>query len=153
MSDAPAPDASPPPPDIENPNDKPLPDEMSGAMAVLDITLESMSPKRVVATMPVTPRHHQPFGVLHGGVSVLLAESAVSIGAYLAAPAGKNAVGVEINANHLRPMRRGQVTAEATPLHVGRTTQVWQVDIRNDDGKRVCVSRCTVAIVDAPEKP
>jgi uncharacterized protein (TIGR00369 family) len=118
-------------------------------MRVLDIELTTLTPDRVEATMPVTPRHHQPFGLLHGGVSVLLAESAVSIGAYLAAPAGKHAVGVEINANHLRPMTEGRVTAEATPIHVGRTTQVWQVMLRNEDDKPVCVSRCTVAVVDA----
>lgn len=136
-------------PYIENPHAKPLPDEMGGAMQVMDIDLTVLTPKRVEAVMPVTPRHHQPFGLLHGGVSVLLAESVVSIGAYLAAPAGKHAVGVEINANHLRPMTDGTVTAEARPLHVGRSTHVWQVDICNEAGQRVCISRCTVAIVDA----
>lgn len=141
--------ASPSAPHVENPHNKPLPDEIGGAVRVMDIELTALTPKRVEAVMPVTPRHHQPFGLLHGGVSVLLAESVVSIGAYLAAPAGKHAVGIEINANHLRPMSEGTVTAEAKPLHVGRSTHVWQVDIRNEAGKRVCVSRCTVAIVDA----
>jgi len=140
---------SPSAPHVENPHNKPLPDEIGGAVRVMDIELTVLTPERVEAVMPVTPRHHQPFGLLHGGVSVLLAESVVSIGAYLAAPAGKHAVGVEINANHLRPMSEGTVTAEAKPLHVGRSTHVWQVDIRNEAGKRVCVSRCTVAIVDA----
>lgn len=135
---------------IENPHEKPLPEEITGAVREMDITLTVMTPERVVATMPVTPRHHQPFGLLHGGVSVLLAESIVSFGAYLASPPGKHAVGVEINANHLRPVVDGTVTAEATPVHVGRSTQVWRVDIRNEADKPVCVSRCTVAVVDAP---
>lgn len=97
--------------------------------------------------MPVTEKHHQPFGVLHGGVSVVLAESVASIGAYLAAPEGHVAMGIEINANHIRAVREGTVTAVATPVHRGRSTHVWQVEIRGAQGKLVCVSRCTLAIV------
>nr|WP_245846199.1 hotdog fold thioesterase [Longibacter salinarum] len=126
---------------------KPIPDSMGGAAELLDIEVVEMSEDRVVATMPVTPKHHQPFGVLHGGVSVVLAESVASIGAYLAAPDGYVAMGIEINANHIRAVRDGTVTAVATPVHRGRSTQVWQVEIKGANDKLVCVSRCTLAIV------
>jgi uncharacterized protein (TIGR00369 family) len=128
-------------------SDKPIPESMGGAAELLDIEIEEMSGDRVVATMPVTEKHHQPFGVLHGGVSVVLAESVASIGAYLAAPEGYVAMGIEINANHIRAVREGTVTAVATPVHRGRSTQVWQVRITGDNDKLVCVSRCTLAIV------
>ena len=107
------------------------------------------SAERVVATMPVEPRHHQPFGYLPGGASVALAESVASIGAYLAAPEGHSAFGQEINANHLRSLREGLLTATGTPIHVGRTSQVWGVEIRDQDGRMICVSRCTLAVVPA----
>ncbi len=105
------------------------------------------SAERVVATMPVEPRHHQPLGYLHGGATVALAETVASVGAYLAAPDGFTAFGQEINANHLRPMREGQLTATGTPFHVGTTSQVWSVEVRDDAGRLVCVSRCTLAVV------
>jgi uncharacterized protein (TIGR00369 family) len=127
--------------------DKPIPDSMGGAAELLDIEIIEMSDEKVVATMPVTKKHHQPFGVLHGGVSVVLAESVASVGAYLAAPDGFVAMGIEINANHIRAVREGMVTAVATPVHRGRSTQVWQVEITGDNDKLICVSRCTLAIV------
>ena len=127
--------------------DKPIPDSMGGAAELLDIEIIEMSDEKVVATMPVTKKHHQPFGVLHGGVSVVLAESVASVGAYLAAPEGFVAMGIEINANHIRAVREGTVTAVATPVHRGRSTQVWQVEITGDNDKLICVSRCTLAIV------
>jgi uncharacterized protein (TIGR00369 family) len=127
--------------------DKPIPDSMGGAAELLDIEIVEMSDEKVVATMPVTPKHHQPFGVLHGGVSVVLAESVASVGAYLAAPDGFVAMGIEINANHIRAVREGTVTAVATPVHRGRSTQVWQVEITGENDKLICVSRCTLAIV------
>ncbi|HHP7237876.1 hotdog fold thioesterase [Longibacter sp.] len=120
---------------------------MGGAAELLDIEIVEMSDEKVVATMPVTKKHHQPFGVLHGGVSVVLAESVASVGAYLAAPDGFVAMGIEINANHIRAVREGTVTAVATPVHRGRSTQVWQVEITGDNDKLICVSRCTLAIV------
>lgn len=123
-------------------------DGLGGVAELLDIKIEEASPERVSATMPVTPDHHQPFGVLHGGVSVVLAESAASIGAHLAAPSGRTAVGIEVNANHVRSVREGQLSATATPLHTGRTTQVWTVEIRDEDDQLVCASRCTLAVVD-----
>lgn len=113
----------------------------------LGIEIVEAGPDRVVATMPVEPRHHQPLGYLHGGASVALAETVASVGAYLAAPEGHTAFGMEINANHLRPVREGTLTATATPVAVGRTTQVWQADLRDERGRLVCVSRCTLAVV------
>ncbi len=126
---------------------KDLPDDLGGVAGLLDIDLVETGPERVTATMPVTPKHHQPFGVLHGGVSVVLAETVASIGAYLAAPEGHSAVGMEVNANHVRSVQKGRLAAVATPLHTGRTTHVWDVKIHHEGEKLVCVSRCTMAIV------
>jgi uncharacterized protein (TIGR00369 family) len=128
--------------------EKSLPDDLGGAAGLLDIELVDTSPERVTATMPVTPRHHQPFGMLHGGVSVLLAETVASIGAYLAAPENHTAVGLEVNANHVRSVREGRVVAVGTPLHTGRTTHVWEVKLHHEGEKLICVSRCTLAIVE-----
>ncbi len=118
---------------------------------VLDIKLVSAEKDRVVATMPIGPNHRQQVGYLHGGVSVVLAESLASLGSVLNIDADKQmAFGLEINANHLRPKRDGFLTGVATPIHRGRTTHVWDVQISDENGKLVCVSRCTVAIVDRP---
>jgi 1,4-dihydroxy-2-naphthoyl-CoA hydrolase len=114
----------------------------------LEIEVLEASPEKVVATMPVQPKVHQPFGLLHGGASVALAESVASVGAFLSvADQGMTAVGLEINANHLRGVRDGLVTATATPIHKGRSTHVWQVEIKDANGKMVCISRCTLAII------
>ena len=102
---------------------------------------------RCVAMMPVEPRHHQPLGYLHGGASVALAETVASVGAYMAAPDGMTAFGQEINANHLRPKRDGTLTATAVPVYQGRSSQVWTVEITDERGKLVCISRCTLAVV------
>jgi 1,4-dihydroxy-2-naphthoyl-CoA hydrolase len=133
--------------DSDASTDKALPDDLGGVAGLLDIELVETSPERVTATMPVTPNHHQPFGVLHGGVSVVLAESVASVGGYLAAPEGYTAVGMEVNANHVRSVKKGRLAAVATPLHTGSTTHVWDVKIRHEGEKLVCVSRCTLAIV------
>jgi len=122
--------------------------QRGGLSTTLGIELQELTPQRVVATMPVTPQHHQPFGFLHGGASVALAETVASIGSYLNCAPGKGAFGLEINANHVRPVRDGVLTATATPLHVGRTTHVWDVKITDECDRLVCVSRCTVAVVD-----
>ena len=90
---------------------------------------------------------------LQGGVSVVLAESAASTGANLHCPPGKSAVGQEINANHVRTKRSGMLRAVAVPLHVGRTSQVWSIEIRDEQAKLVCVSRCTLAVIDTPPDP
>jgi 1,4-dihydroxy-2-naphthoyl-CoA hydrolase len=100
------------------------------------------------ATMPVDARTHQPYGLLHGGASVVLAETLGSTAGNLCVdPASWMCVGLEINANHLRAERSGVVTGRATAVHVGRSTQVWDISIHNAAGKRVCVSRLTLAVV------
>ncbi len=115
----------------------------------LGIEYVETEPGRVVMTMPVDERHHQPLGFLHGGASVVLAETVATTGAWLNCPEGKVAFGSEINASHLRPKREGTLTAVGTPVQVGKTNQVWEVEIRDEEGKPVCVSRCRLAVVDA----
>jgi uncharacterized protein (TIGR00369 family) len=120
--------------------------ERETLVQTLGIQMLEASPQKVVAELEVTPKVHQPFGFLHGGASVALAETVASIGAYLAAPEGYTSFGLEINANHLRSIQSGKITATATPLHSGRTTAVWNIEIRDEQGRLVCVSRCTLAI-------
>ncbi len=100
--------------------------------------------------LPVDWKVHQPYGILHGGVSALLAESAASFGAALAAEPGRSVVGIELNASHLRPVRDGHLTAEATPVRVGRTVQVWRISLTDDDGRAICEARCTLSVLGAP---
>ncbi|MCL4688138.1 MAG: hotdog fold thioesterase [Burkholderiales bacterium] len=120
-------------------------------LATLGIEVTEATRERVVATMPVGPRVHQPFGLLHGGASVALAETVASTAAWMNVDqAAEIVVGIEINANHLRAKRDGVVTATATPLHVGRRTQVWDVRIADEEGRLVCASRCTLAVVPKP---
>lgn len=102
------------------------------------------------ARMPVDERTMQPMGLLHGGASAALAETVGGAAAYLCVEEGTICVGLEINANHLRPAQRGWVSARATCLHLGRTTQVWQIMIRDEQERLVCVSRLTVAVQNAP---
>ncbi len=99
--------------------------------------------------MPVDARTRQPLGILHGGASVLLAETLVSFAATFAVGPGKSCVGMEINANHLRPVSDGWVTGTTRPISLGRRTQVWETRITDDSGKLVCISRCTVAVIEA----
>jgi 1,4-dihydroxy-2-naphthoyl-CoA hydrolase len=120
---------------------------MEGLNQTLEVELVEATRERVVMRMPVTERHRQPWGFLHGGASVSLAESAATVGAFLNCPAGMGAFGQQINANHLRPLREGVLTATATPLHVGRTSQVWEIKIRDEREKLICVSLCTLAVV------
>lgn len=115
----------------------------------LGIEYVETEPGRVVMTMPVDERHRQPLGYLHGGASVVLAETVATTGAWLNCPPGKAAFGSEINASHLRPKREGTLTAVGTPVQVGKTNQVWDVEIHDEKGKPVCVSRCRLAVVDA----
>lgn len=119
------------------------------ALNVLGIRLTEATRDRVVATMAITSHHHQPMGYLHGGVSVLLAESVASWGSILNIDADRQmAFGLEINANHLRPKREGVLTAVAIPIHRGRTTHIWDIRITDENDKLICVSRCTVAVVE-----
>jgi 1,4-dihydroxy-2-naphthoyl-CoA hydrolase len=118
---------------------------------ILDIKLITAEKEKVVATMPIGPNHRQQVGYLHGGISVVLAESVASLGTVLNIDADKQmAFGLEINANHIRPKRDGQLTAVATPIHRGRTTHIWDIKLTDENDKLVCISRCTVAVVDRP---
>jgi 1,4-dihydroxy-2-naphthoyl-CoA hydrolase len=117
----------------------------------LGIEFTGLGPDHLVARMPVDARTRQPLGILHGGASVLLAETLVSFAATFAAGPGKSCVGMEINANHLRPVTDGWVTGTTRPISLGRRTQVWETRITDDSGRLVCVSRCTVAVMDAAQ--
>lgn len=125
-----------------------LMDTRGTIMEALDIETVLVSPDRVVCTMPVNEKTRQPFGLLHGGASLVLAETAASIGTYaLIDQEHEIAVGMEINANHVRSVTDGKVTAVATPLHKGRSTMVWDIKITDEQDRLVCVSRCTMAII------
>jgi 1,4-dihydroxy-2-naphthoyl-CoA hydrolase len=102
----------------------------------------------IIGTMPVDERTKQPLGLLHGGASVVLAETLGSVAASLILdPARQYAVGLEINANHIKSAKSGKVTGKCSPIHVGKGTHVWQIEIKNDEGQLVCVSRITMAIL------
>ena len=105
----------------------------------------------IIARMPVDHRTHQPFGLLHGGASVVLAETIGSLASYLTLPdpTKQQAVGLDINANHIRGVKNGWVYGKATPIHIGRSTHVWEIKITNEAGKLVCISRLTMAIISA----
>jgi 1,4-dihydroxy-2-naphthoyl-CoA hydrolase len=114
----------------------------------LGITITSLEKGKVIATMPVDERTRQPFGLLHGGASVALAETVASIGAYELVDKETEAVaGLEINANHVRGKREGTVTATATVLHQGKTTMVWDIKIVDEEDQLICISRCTMAVL------
>jgi uncharacterized protein (TIGR00369 family) len=118
-------------------------------LEALGIQIIELGPERAVATMPVNEATKQPAGILHGGASVALAETIASVGTYnLIDQKNQMAVGLEINANHIRSKHDGIVTATAIPLHKGRTTMVWEIKITDEDGKLVCISRCTMAVID-----
>jgi 1,4-dihydroxy-2-naphthoyl-CoA hydrolase len=118
------------------------------AIGHLGIELTEIGNDHLVGRMPVDQRTRQPFGILHGGASVVLAETLVSCAATFVAAPGKACVGMEINANHLRPVSSGWVTGTARPVSLGRRSQVWEVRIVDDNDKLVCISRCTLAVVD-----
>jgi 1,4-dihydroxy-2-naphthoyl-CoA hydrolase len=115
----------------------------------LDIRVTEIGPDYLRATMPVNSHTHQPQGILHGGASVALAETVGSLAANLCLDMTKYvAVGQEINANHLRPASSGLVTGTARPYHIGGKSQVWGIEIRDENDKLVCVSRITMAVVE-----
>ena len=118
----------------------------------LGIRFTEVGPDFLRGTMPVDERTRQPFGLLHGGASVLLAETLGSLAANLCLdPARELAVGLDINANHLRAVQSGEVTGTATPLHIGRTTQVWEIRIVTEKNELSCIARLTMAVV--PRRP
>ncbi len=113
----------------------------------LGIEFTEVGPDFLRARMPVDERTRQPLGILHGGASVTLAETLGSLAGIMCVEEGWTAVGLEINANHVRAVREGWVTGECRPVHVGRSTQVWQIEIRDEMRRLVCTSRMTLAIV------
>lgn len=114
----------------------------------LGIEITQLEKGKVVATMPVDERTRQPFGILHGGASVALAETVASVGAYeLVDQESEVVAGLEINANHVRSKSNGVVTAVGTVLHQGKTTQVWDIKISDEQDRLICISRCTMAVI------
>ena len=119
-------------------------------MEALGIRVTAIGEDWLQGTMPVDHRTHQPYGLLHGGASVALAETLGSSAAMLTLdPEKERAVGLDINANHVRGVSSGTVTGTARPLHLGRSTQVWEIRIEDEAGKLVCISRLTTAVVPA----
>lgn len=116
-------------------------------VAHIGIRFTAIGDDYLEAVMPVDARTHQPFGLLHGGASVVLAESMGSIAGYLCTEEGKSVVGIEVNASHHRAVSSGEVRGTCRPLHIGSRNQVWQIDIRNARGQLCCSSRLTVAVL------
>lgn len=114
----------------------------------LGITFTKVGDDSLTATMPANERTKQPLGIVHGGANVVLAETIASTAANAVIDLDTcYCVGLEINANHIRPVREGLITAITRPIHIGRTTQIWQIDLYNEDGKQTCASRMTAAVV------
>ena len=119
--------------------------------ALLDIQFTEIGENFITGTMPVDERTHQPAGILHGGASVVLAETLGSIASYMIIDPEKYvAVGLEVNANHLRPVKSGLVKGVCTPIHIGAKTHIWDIKLYNDRGKMSCISRLTVAVINKP---
>ena len=119
----------------------------------IGIELEELGADYLSASMPVDERTRQPYGLLHGGATVVLAESLGSIASFLTLdPAREYCVGLEINANHLRAVRSGRVIGTARPIHLGKTTQVWDIRVGDEQDRLVCVSRLTLAILQHRDK-
>lgn len=116
-------------------------------VGLLDIHFERISDDTLEASMPVDERTHQPFGLLHGGASVVLAETLGSVAGYLCTEGEQKVVGLEVNANHLRPVRSGRVRGVCKALHTGGRHQVWQIDIFDEEARLCCSSRLTTAVV------
>ncbi|GAA0192137.1 hotdog fold thioesterase [Fulvivirga kasyanovii] len=118
-------------------------------MEHLGIEFTGIGPDYITAKMPVDSRHHQPYGLLHGGASVALAETLGSVAAHCSIDTSKYfCVGLEINANHLKGVRSGYVFGKSTPIHIGKSTQVWEIRITNEQDELVCVSRITMAVLE-----
>lgn len=116
--------------------------------SLLDIRFEDYGDDWISASMPVDHRTQQPYGILHGGASVVLAETLGSTASYLCIDNEKfYCVGLEVNANHLKAVRSGRVIAMARPIHLGRTTHVWDIRLHNEAGEATCISRLTMAVV------
>lgn len=128
--------------------------ERSELLTFLGVKIESAEKGRVVLSMPVTSKVHQYIGIMNGGVSLLLSETSASIGAVISSDLTRvTPVGIEINANHLRAVSKGIVTAEATSVYHGKTLSVWTVEIKDERGKLVCISRMTLSLQQKPAFP
>jgi 1,4-dihydroxy-2-naphthoyl-CoA hydrolase len=116
----------------------------------LGIRVVEMTPEKVVLQVEVGPNVHQPYGILHGGVSALMAEGAASLGGAISVGPDEIVVGTELNCSHLRSMSSGVLTATATPIRKGRNVHVWAIDLTDEDDRMICVSRCTLQVLKAP---
>jgi uncharacterized protein (TIGR00369 family) len=126
--------------------------EAKDVHALLGVEVVSVSPDEVVMRVEVGPKVHQPYGILHGGVSALLAEGAASLGGAVSVAPDHIVVGTELNCSHLRAMSAGTLTATATPIRKGRTVHVWGIELADEQDRLICVARCTLQVLPAPEK-
>lgn len=117
---------------------------------LIGMEVTEIGPDYMRGRMPADRRTKQPMGIVHGGASVTLAETLGSVCAFMCTEPGMAAVGLDINANHIRPVREGWVHGHCSAVHVGRTTQVWQIDLRDDQGRITCASRITMAVIPDP---
>lgn len=118
----------------------------------LGIVVVLATPDKVVLSVDVGPKVHQPYGILHGGVSALMAEGAASIGGAVSVGPDQIVVGTELNCSHLRSMTEGTLTATATPFRKGRSVHVWGIELRDDEDRLICVARCTLQVLPAPSQ-
>jgi 1,4-dihydroxy-2-naphthoyl-CoA hydrolase len=126
------------------------PPQGDGVHGLLGVKVVEVTPDKVVMSVEVGPKVFQPYGILHGGVSALLAESAASFGGALNIQPDQIVVGTELNCSHLRSMSSGTLTATATPIRKGRRVQVWGIDLTDQEGRKICVARCTLQVLEAP---
>lgn len=119
----------------------------------LGIEVVLVTPEKVVLQVEVGPKVHQAAGILHGGVSALMAEGAASVGGAVSVGPDEIVVGTELNCSHLRSMTNGTLTATATPVRKGRTVHVWSIDLTDETGRMICVARCTLQVLKAPPAP
>jgi len=125
--------------------------EVQNVHDALGIEVIKATPEEVVVQVMVGPKVHQPYGILHGGVSALIAESAASIGGAITVGPDRIVVGTELNCSHLRSMREGLLTATARPIRTGRTVHVWAIDLTDENGRMICIARCSLAVLDTPK--
>jgi uncharacterized protein (TIGR00369 family) len=116
----------------------------------LGIRVVELSPDKVVLQVEVGPKVHQPYGILHGGVSALMAEGAASIGGAISVGPDEIVVGTELNCSHLRSMSSGVLTATATPIRKGRSVHVWSIELTDENDRMICICRCTLQVLKAP---
>jgi len=131
----------------ENPLELPV---SMGVHEHLGVRVVEANKERVVLAVEVGPTVHQPYGILHGGVSALLAEGAASFAGSLNVSSDKIVVGTELNCSHLRPMTHGTLSATATPIRIGRSVQVWGIEMTDERGRLISVARCSLQVLDAP---